>query len=182
MPAPSTQRLLEAIAAELRGDLPALHSCAVHDGKWDAAEVKRWAVAAPALLVASLGVVSTETPGERWTDCGLQLAIYVMTRDGVAAERKLPRGEAARNLVDWLLLHVPRTRWGLTGIGPVEELRAENLYSGAVDQTGIALWAVTWRQTLRLEAAADGTCPPLPAELYASAQDDPDERLHPEAA
>jgi hypothetical protein len=35
---------------------------------------------------------------------------------------------------------------------------------------------------LKLEAAEDGTCPPLPSELYAAAQDDPHEKIHPEEA
>ena len=155
--------LLAAIAAELRGRLPKLRSCEVHDGKWDASELKRWTVRTPAVLIAWLGTTRTETPGEAWTDCSQQLAAYVVTRD----QEGLSRGAAARNLVDWLLLYVPRVRWGFSsasdassaaGIGTATDLRAENLYSGAIDKTGVALWAVTWRQALRLGPAR--RCPP----------------------
>ena len=52
MAGPSAQGLLEAIAADLRTRLPALKTCEVHDGRWDAEEVKRWVVATPAVLVA----------------------------------------------------------------------------------------------------------------------------------
>ncbi len=177
----STQRLLEAIAADLRAQLPALKSCEVHDGKWDAGEVQRWAVRAPAVLVAWLGTARAETPGVAWTDCDQELAIFVVTRNAP----RLRRGEACRNLVDWLLLYVPRARWGFssaaTGIGAAEDLRAENLYSGAIDKQGVAIAAVTWQQTLRLEAAEDGACPPLPEELYAAAQEGPHEQLYTEA-
>ena len=171
-----SNQLLTAIAAELLGRLPGLSSCEVHDGKWDAAELMRWTVRTPAVRVAWLGAARTQTPGEAWTDCSQQLAAYVLTRD----QEDLPRGTAARNLVDWLLLYLPRTRWGLSssaGIGAATDLRAENLYSSAVDKTGVAMWAVTWRQALRLEAAGDGSCPPLPTELYRSEQDDPHERI-----
>ena len=110
-----TNSLLTAIAAELRLRLPGLSSCQVHDGKWDESELMRWTVLTPAVRVAWLGAARTETPGEAWTDCSQQLAAYVVTRD----QEDLPRGAAARNLVDWLLLYLPRARWGLTGIGPV---------------------------------------------------------------
>ena len=76
-----TQELLTAIAADLRMQLPALRSCEVHDGRWDAAEVKRWSIPTPALLVAWLGTARTEQPGVKWTDCEQQLAVFVMTRD-----------------------------------------------------------------------------------------------------
>lgn len=181
MPGPSTQGLLEAIAGDLRTRLPALKTCGVHDGRFQAAELRRWSLAAPAVLVAWLGTAKAETPGVRWTDCDQQLAAFVVTRDAPG----LGRGEAARNLADWLLLYVPRAHWGFSsgaGIGAAEDLRAANLYSSEVDQSNLAMWMVSWRQTLRLEAAEDGTCPPLPSELYSSADDDPHEKIHPEGA
>ena len=116
--------------------------------------------------MAWLGTPGTETPGALWTDCDHRFGAFVVTRDAPG----LPWGKAARRMV--LLLLIPLARWGLTDIGAAEDLRTGNLYSGEVDKAGVAQWAVTWRQALRLEAAADGTCPPLPDELYTSAQDD----------
>ena len=175
---PSTNELLTAIAADLRSYLPALKTCAPHDGRWDAAELQRWSVGTPAVMIAWLGTVKTEQPGLPWTDCEQQLAAYTVTRDSPG----LPRGQAARNLVDALLLYIPRARWDIEGLGEAENIKAENLFAPALDQTGVSICAVTWIQTLRLEALADGTCPPLPDELYSSAQDDPAELLHPETA
>ena len=178
------ERFLEAIAADLRLQLPKLRTCEVHDGGWDAAEVKRWPVGAPALLVAWLGTVRTEAPGLAWTDCDQRLAVYIVTADGRerAAGKLLRRGEALRNLVDWLLLYIPRARWMVRDIGPAEDLRARNLYSKAVDKDNLALAEVSWRQTVRLESGDDMDCPALPAELYASPQQDLHEQLYPEAA
>ena len=178
------ERFLEAIAADLKRQLPKLRTCEVHDGGWDAAEVKRWPVGTPALLVAWLGTERTEAPGLAWTDCDQQLAVFVVTADGRerAGGPLLRRGEALRNLVDWLLLYIPRARWMVRGIGPAENLRARNVYSAAVDRDGIALAEVSWRQTVRLESAGNMDCPAIPGELYASPQQDPHERLYPEAA
>ena len=185
---PRTQALLDAIAADLRVQLPALKSCKTHDGRWDAGEVKRWAVQTPALVVAWLGTASTEQPGMRWTDAKQELAIYVLTSSGLRAGApapgsggpKLAHGEAARNLVDWLLLYLPRARWGLAGLGNAEKIQAENLYSTALDQAGVSIAGVTWSQVLQLEAGDDGSIPFLPAKLYSSAQDDPHELIHAE--
>ena len=174
-----TQRLLEAIAADLSDQLPQLCTCQVHDGRWDVEEVQRWSRSTPALFVTWLGTRSTAQPGERWTDADHMIGAFVMTADS----GKLPRGEAARNLVDWLLLYIPRARWGITsGIGAAENIRAENAYSARLDRRRLAIWLVTWVQTLRLETGDEAACPPLPRELYSSAQEDPQERLAPEAA
>ena len=176
---PRLNALLEAIATGVRESLPDLKTCTVHDGRFQAAELGRWSLRSPAVLIAWLGTPKTETPGVLWTDCDQQLAAFVVTRDRPGE----PRGKAARAIAASLLLLIPRARWGFSSaadIGSAEQLQARNMFSGAVDKEGIALWAVTWRQALRLEAAEDGTCPPLPAELYASAQDDPHEAIHPE--
>ena len=129
------------------------------------------------MLISWLGTPRTELPGLAWTDCDQELAAFVVTRDRTGE----PRGKAARAIAAALLLLIPRARWGLADFGTAERLQARNLYSGEVDKEGVALWMVSWRQTLRLETDEDGTCPPLPDELYASAQDDPHEAIHREA-
>lgn len=171
-----TQDLLHAIQNDIRVHLPRLSSCAVHDGRWDLAEVKRWSNRTPTALIAWLGTTRTDTPGVAWTDCEQQLAVTIMTRD----QGNLPRGVAARNLVDSLLLYIPRARWGLGGVGQATDLRAQNLYSGQIDKHGVAMWTVMWRQMLRLEALEDGACPPLPEELYSSAREDPHVEIYPD--
>ena len=101
----------------------------------------------------------------------------VLTRDAPG----LPRGTAARNLVDALELQifqgVDRTdektgetrcsnRWGLDGVGPVEQVRSQNLYSGMIDKHGVALWAVSWRQSVRLRPLDEQTDYPIPRRVY----------------
>lgn len=155
--------LLDAVCVRVRDWLPDLKECSVHDGRFTADEVRRWAIRTPAVRLACLGLASVGDSGDERSEPVLQLAAMVVTRDGAG----MPRGKSARNLVDCLVSRVPRERWGLTGVGPAGNLRADNLYSGKIDKFGVALWAVLWRQTLRLPEAGDSEdCPPVPTELY----------------
>ena len=103
---PRLNALLEAIRAGVREALPGLKTCALHDGRFRAAKLRRWALRAPAVLVAWLGTPGTETPGALWTDCDHRFGAFVVTRDALG----LPRGKAARRIVLVLLLLIPRAR------------------------------------------------------------------------
>ena len=131
---PRLNALLEAVAGGVREALPDLKTCAVHDGRFQAAELRRWSLRAPAVLIAWLGTARTETPGLLWTDCDQQLAAFIVTRDAP----RLPRGKAARSIAAALLL-IPRARWGLTDIGAAERLQARNLFSAEIDKANVAL-------------------------------------------
>lgn len=157
----TTNALLEAVCARILEWLPDLGECAVHDGRFSATEVARWAVKAPAVRVSSLGIVEVGDSGDEQCEPVHQLASVVITRETAG----LPRGMAARNIVDRLISGIPRERWGLGGVGAATNLRADNLYSGSLDKKGVALWGVLWRQTLRLGRPVDEDCP-LPSQLY----------------
>ena len=166
-----TQELLEAARREISQKLfPGLKTCEVHDGRFDLGELRRVSTRTPAIFVACLGTLEVESRGTGQVDAVKQLAAYVITRNSVG----LPRGQAARNLVDGLEIYLLRGReedarpgrWGLSGVGPAERIRAQNLYSGPIDKQGIALWAVSWQQKLLLSTAMDQFCPPLPSQLY----------------
>lgn len=165
--------LLEAVRAELAGLFPDLKACQVHDGKFNQAELKRIATKTPALLVALLGVTKVTDPGTEQSDAELQLAAFVVTRSSPG----LDRGPAARALMEALLIHVPRTRWGLTGVSSGRDVRAQNFYAGEIDRQGVALWAVSWRQPVRLGDSIfddDGT---LPSRLYVAFEGEDYEEL-----
>ena len=180
-----SNEFLEAVRDEIKAWLPDLKTCAVHDGRFDLPEVKRFAVKAPAVLVACLGTVSVEDRGDEGIESLRLWAAFVLTRSTPG----LLRGEAARNLVDNLELLILRgyyvtndqgvvitdpitgartlaNRWGLRGIGPAEQVRSQNLYSASTDKDGVSLWAVTWRQKLRLEPLSEEEDCPLPSEIY----------------
>ncbi len=167
---PEMNELLAAICSALSRLLPELTVCAPRDGRFDAAELRRAAVRAPAIYVACLGAPRVHTAAaDAQVYADLQLAIYIVTTNAPG----LPRGSAARNLADALLVYIPRARWDTDGIGAAEQLRADNLYSTELDERGAALWSLTWTQRLRLGTAAEADCPPLPSELYASPPGEP---------
>lgn len=157
-----TNELLNGIVADLRTRFPELKTCEVHDGFLDSAELARIGTRTPAMFVSCLGIGSVENPGTEQTDAAVDLAIYVVTK----SVPQLPRGTAARNLLDALLTYVPGARWGLTGIGGVSDVAAENHYSGSVDDSGVALWSVTWRQINRLGTDIWDVSGVMPTELY----------------
>lgn len=170
---------LRAISARLKATFPGIRECAPHPGRFDEAELKRVATRAPALFVSCLGCLTVTNPGTEQADASLALAVYIVTQSVPG----LPRDAGARNLAEALVTLVPLERWGLSGCGEAQAVRATNLYSGDVDKLGVALWAVSWQQTLRLGDsvfAADGT---LPRELYLGIEPDvgighePDYRL-----
>ena len=113
------------------------------------------------MRVACLGVAEVEDSGDERSDAVLQLAALTIVRDTPG----LGRATAATAIVDRLILGIPRDRWGIAGIGAARNLRAENLYSGEIDKTGVAIWGVLWRQTLNLGGAEALDCP-VPSALY----------------
>ncbi|MDE2667551.1 MAG: hypothetical protein OXI69_15530 [Acidobacteriota bacterium] len=172
-----TNEFLEAVAAEIQAWLPELKTCEGHDGRFDLAELKRRALKTPAVLVSCGGTTSVEERGDEGINSTRQWTAFVLTRDAPG----LSRGEAARNLVDALefliLLGAIRTeektgvqrqsnRWGLRGVGQPEQLRSQNLYSGTIDKKGVALWAVSWRQTLSLRPLTEEEDCPIPSHVY----------------
>lgn len=144
--------LLDAIATDLRallGDRAAVVE--VHAGRFSAAELRRYAGRAPAVLVACLRVSELDQAGAERQSAALSLAAFV-----VAADRDgTPRAAVALDLAGRVLAALSLRAW--PGI-PERDQRvidpttaaAENLYAAELDTQGIALWAVSWRQTFTL--------------------------------
>ncbi|WP_434361057.1 hypothetical protein NF212_21885 [Parasalinivibrio latis] len=45
---------------------------------------------------------------------------------------------------------VPNNRWGMAALCGATDVAAENLFSGRIDKQGVAMWAVTWSQSIRI--------------------------------
>lgn len=113
-----------------------------HGGRFDEAEVQRWAKHAPCAVVGALSVPSVSDdsgqPVLRW-----QWGVFIVTKD----ERARPRDAVALALTEACLgIITPSQRWGDDRAQPPESIQAQNLYSGTLDKTGISLWAITWTQ------------------------------------
>lgn len=160
--------VLEAIQAGVNAALPALKRCEVHGGRFDLKELRRVATKTPAVFVSLLAApeIKVVVTGER--DVTLSIAIYIITAD----KPRLPRNVSAINILQALLLLIPINDWGLKKINPPELITAQNLYSGDVDKHGIAMWAISFKQTVRLGKdiyLEDGV---IPTEIYWSESPD----------
>jgi hypothetical protein len=154
--------LLSAIQADIEQQITGLETCELHGGPIDLAELERIEVIAPAIYISLLGNPNLDNPNTGERDVELGLAAYVVTMDS----DEQPRFEAAINLVESLLIHIPDNQWGQEGTFGAEQVTAGNFYSGAIDGYGVALWSVTWKQTIRLGESvwdAEGT---FPTQLY----------------
>jgi len=138
--------LRDAVVTDLRRILPQLRTCETHGGRFDAAELRRLAPRTPAALVTTLALDDLRREhGEYKSE--VTFAVFVLTTDRPG----LPRDEAALAVVDALARTIPDNRWSMAESETVpDRLRAENLYSGGLDKSGVALWAVSWRQRMVL--------------------------------
>jgi hypothetical protein len=154
--------VLNAVKSAVHTALPELRRCEVHGGRFDIAELKRIATQTPAVFVALLGTPEVKAPGTDETDIELTIALYVVTSDKVS----LPRVESVINITQALLQLVILNDWGLAKVGEPTNVTSQNLYSGDVDKHGIALWAVSFKQRIRVGTSIyleDGV---LPSQLY----------------
>ncbi len=135
------------VAARIAADLPGLLICRAQDGAIDAAELQRTGKGTPAVLVATLGA-RQGTPGPIWPlrHFHLSMAAYVVTRSagGLTAQA------AALAIVQHLLALIPEEVWGLSDLGPAEQLDWRVLVTRETRDLGVHLSVVTWSQPVVL--------------------------------
>ncbi|MDQ7091758.1 MAG: DUF1834 family protein [Methylococcales bacterium] len=154
--------VLDAIQTKVDEALPALRRCEVHGGRFDLKELRRVATKTPAVFISLLAApeIKIVATGER--DITLLIGVHIVTSD----KPRLPRNVSVINILQALLLLIPINDWGLKKIDPPESINAQNLYSGDVDKHGIAMWAISFKQTVRLGCdlyLEDGV---IPTEIY----------------
>lgn len=145
--------LRAAIIADLQARLGNNVKVSGHGGRFGSDELKRYGAVAPACLVAILGVSNLQASGSSIVG-DVACAALIVTADRPGLLRDL----AALGIVTTLVAALPGVDFGLDVSGAAS-VRADNLYSGAVDQLGVALWAIAWRQPGLTFTALD------PAEL-----------------
>jgi hypothetical protein len=153
----SVLTLREAVVTGLRASLPRLAGKTVkveaHAGRFDAAELRRISAQAPAVFVAVLGLADlSESCGEVSATC--QLLAIVVCKDAPG----LPRDLAALGMMEALAKIVPGNGWNDAAEKAPEDIRCDNLFSATLDQAGVAMWGVAWRQ--RATVAKTGVTDP----------------------
>lgn len=146
------------VADALSERLPDLGECMPHPGKFNAAEIKRFAARTPSVRVALVGIRKRES-GEH----ALTMAAFIVTAD----QRGVARDASALAIATAIMRRVIGTNWGQPCLGESEPPEAVNLYDTTVGArgSGLALWAVSWAQPIQLATHADPE-PCVLRELY----------------
>ena len=138
-----------------------------HPGRFSLGELKRIATKLPAIRVAVLSAptVSASNTGEN--EVSVRLAAFVITGD----RKQVPKDVSAITIVEGLLTLIPYNNWTQCGVTAAKNVKADNLFSGGVDVSGVAMWAVTWDHEIRVGADAWGGGV-MPSELYLNGDKD----------
>jgi hypothetical protein len=141
-----------AIVDTMKADkaLTALQTdCRTHRGRFTVEDLKTVAARPLSVLVSFLAVKSAELQDE-YVTCRCVWGAFI-----VAVDRpQLPRDAAALVVLSRLLTLIPGNGWGLDMTAP-EAIESANLYSGKLDEKGVAIIAVTWEQDADLEIPVD---------------------------
>lgn len=154
--------VLNAIKTAINTKLPELRRCEVHGGRFDLNELKRIATQTPAVFVSVLATPDLKVVGTGENDIELSIAIYIITADKVT----LPRAVSVINLTEAILMLISLNGWGLTKINQPTDIGSHNLYSGDIDKHGIAMWAISFNQKVRLGTDIWIDNGVLPSQLY----------------
>jgi hypothetical protein len=152
----------KAVAAGIRSRITGLRECSPHAGRFDLAELRRISSRTPAVYVAILGIPGIHEAPTGEKDLELAMGIYVVAgdRDGIT------RDVAAVNIVEALTLLIPGNHWGMSDVFAAGSVKASNLYSGDVDRRAVALWGISFRQTVRTGEDIWGDNGTLPTDIY----------------
>ena len=141
-------RLREAVVAEMKKALPGAQVEA-HGGTFDENELARCAVRSPALLVSVADVGNFTAQGRVLLG---EVSVGIALVAGPGKKGQSPDAVALAVLPS-LLTAVAGQRWGLDGVeGRPERLQARNLYSGKLAAGHVALWGISFRQTVEMGA------------------------------
>ena len=133
-----------AVRDKCASEMPYLKTCLTHPGRFEAGEMKRWAIKAPSVLISCLGVSKAEEQGgERFAVCSW--GAVIVTRDQVAEKKDLQ----AITIVETLLGLALSNAW--KGDHTPDDISAENHFSGSLDKTGVSIWSVAWKAGVELE-------------------------------
>lgn len=138
--------ILTTLAADAR--MTGVHMSA-HGGDFDLEELRRYAKITPAAILAFTQVHAEKEGGLPMAE--VQATLTIMTSDRGGS----PRDVKALSIVDaviQILVRHPNQYWGLTeGIGAPQDVKAANSYSRKLDNEGVAIWHVVWRQAIELQ-------------------------------
>lgn len=139
--------VLVAVRDEIKSAAPALATCDIYDGELtDRLLETLMSKGTPSVHVSFVGTGGIQTDNRGQPVAELAMMAFVLTRH---YRDRGPR-QAATDLCELIADMALNYCWGLTsGVQPARDLRIDNLYSGEVEQEGVALYSVGWKQPVR---------------------------------
>lgn len=155
--------LVTTVVAGFKAMFSEIKQVEEYSGQLSAKGTGRVSLSPPCILVTVLSAKYQSEPGTGEVDVVARLAAYVVSNN---ARSRNARNQDALTLTDLVVIGTHGNRWGLDKVEPAKVERAENLVSAQFDDKGLAVWAVTWSQEIRLGVNEwDGTGV-IPTELY----------------
>lgn len=141
-----------ALIESLKASLGAGYSIEPHMGRFTEESLRQSLTRAPAVYVASLGVLrmSPVSSGEVFAET--QMLATAIIKDTLEASRDA--GSIAA--IEQIMMAVYRGQPGATPslqVNPPTEMNASNLSNPGLEETGVSIWAVTWRAEILLGEA-----------------------------
>ena len=137
---------LNAIEADISDPLTALgvRDIATSPGRFDASEIDRRSFKSPALRVAFLGAGRSKPMADATRKYDATWGVFILT-DGRGRETE------GLDLMAAVAVQIEANQFAAEApVGLPENIRLDPLYSASVDDKGIALFSVSWTQTIRL--------------------------------
>lgn len=151
------------VVATVKALMPDLKECKAHPGRFTRQELEKFSVRSPSVHVA-IPSIRNPSSSDGQLECSVKTVLVLTAKNTVGENNKaVNRSDAALNMVAAILAALPTATLG-AGIGPTEDIAADNLYDGGDNKQGVAMWAIHWTNTIILSAKIeDGV---LPTELY----------------
>ena len=130
--------LRAAVISKIDSSITAFQTVQGHGGKFDKKELLRIATKSPAALVTVLGGPVERESGQGAAD--LTVVIFIVTRGDASTQRD----SAVLILAEAVAGLAVGNEWGYADAQAPLGIRMDNLYSGEIDRTGVALWSVSW--------------------------------------
>ena len=143
------ETLLKSQADALAAAVPGFKSVETSRGRFTLEDLKGMNAKLPALRVALLTLHSAETISTGEIEADFGFAAFVIAKD----QPGRPREDIAVKFVGGLAQVLPGFRPG-AAFWPAKEVRGQNLFSSAIDDAGVIVWGLEFRQTVRMGESA----------------------------
>lgn len=159
-----------AVCASVQDYLPGLKTCEPHGGRFNLAELKRFATRAPGFLLAVTALDEPEADAFGVSYLARCSAVLV-TKDVLPGngQPKRQQDEVGLDLTAHLLPWIVAKTWNIEDhCWPAGMAMGRNLYNTDLDKTGVAFWHIAWSQRVRLGGSEESQAEicPVPTELY----------------